>query len=113
MHANPPDPNDLKATTATLAAVPDALQSPPDAPQRPFTRTVHGDEVADPYRWMADKTDPDLIAYLEAENAWTAQHTAHLAPLVEELYGDLKSRTQQTDMSVPLHVTHTDGTSYW
>ena len=98
---------------ATLAAVPDALQSPPDAPRRPFTRTVHGDAVDDPYHWMADKTDPELLEYLAAENAWTEQHTAHLEPLAEELYGDLKARTKQTDMSVPLHVTHTDGTSYW
>lgn len=113
MHANSPYPNGRLATAATLTAVPDALQSPPDAPQRPFTRTVHGDEVSDPYRWMADKSDPELIAYLEAENDWTKQHTAHLDPLVEDLYGDLKARTQQTDMSVPLHVTHTDGSSYW
>ena len=54
---------------ATLAAVPDALQSPPDAPRRPFTRTVHGDAVDDPYHWMADKTDPELLEYLAAENA--------------------------------------------
>ena len=112
-HAERPDPNDRLATPASLAAVPDALQNPPCAPRRPFTRTVHGDVVEDPYHWMADKTDPDLIAHLEAENAWTDQRTAHLEPLVEELYGDLKARTQQTDMSVPLHVTHTDGRSYW
>ena len=98
---------------ATLTAVPDALQTPPDAPQRAFTRTVHGDAVNDPYHWMADKTDPEFLAYLKAENAWTDQHTAHLEPLVEELYGDLKARTRQTDMSVPTHITHTDGTSYW
>ena len=89
------------------------MQTAPDAPQRPFTRTVHGDVVEDPYRWMADKADPDLLAYLDAENAWTEAHTGHLAPLVEELYEDIKARTKQTDMSVPLHVTHTDGSSYW
>ena len=89
------------------------MTSAPDAPQRPFTRTVHGDEVADPYRWMADKTDPELLAYLEAENAWTATHTEHLAPLADELYEDIRARTKQTDMSVPLHVTHTDGSAYW
>ncbi len=93
--------------------MPESKLTPPDAPQRPFTRTFHGDAVADPYHWMADKTDPELIAYLEAENAYTDQETAHLAPLTEAIYDDLKARTKQTDLSVPTHVTHTDGTSYW
>ncbi|HHU38533.1 MAG TPA: S9 family peptidase [Propionibacterium sp.] len=101
-----------RATPATLAAVPDSVPLP-DAPQRPFTRTVHGDAVEDPYRWMADKTDPELIAYLEAENAWTDAHTGHLAPLADELYEDIRARTKQTDMSVPLHVRHTDGSAFW
>lgn len=62
---------------------------------------------------MADKSDPELRAYLEAENAHTDAATAHLAGLAEELYGDLVARTRETDLSVPLHVTHTDGASYW
>ena len=100
-------------TAATLAGVPDTTLTAPDAPQRPFTRTVHGDAVADPYHWMADKTDPELIAYLEAENAYTDQETADLGGLTQAIYGELKARTQQTDLSVPSHVTHTDGSSYW
>ncbi|MFP5415757.1 MAG: S9 family peptidase [Actinomycetes bacterium] len=87
--------------------------SPPDAPQRPHTRVHHGDVVEDPYHWMADKSDPELLAYLEAENAWTDARAAHLAPLAEEFYEDLRARTRQTDLSVPVHVTHTDATSYW
>lgn len=62
---------------------------------------------------MADKSDPELRAYLEAENAHTDAMTAHLGGLAEEFYGDMLARTRQTDLSVPLHVTHTDGTSYW
>lgn len=93
--------------------MPEPTLKQPDAPQRPFTRVVHGDSVEDAYHWMADKADPALIAYLEAENAWTAAHTDHLVPLAEELYSDIKARTKQTDMSVPLHVTHTDGSSFW
>lgn len=98
---------------ATLSAVPEPTLTQPDAPQRPFTRVVHDDTVEDAYHWMADKADPELLAYLEAENAWTAAHTGHLAPLADELYEDIKARTKQTDMSVPLHVTHTDGSSFW
>lgn len=93
--------------------MPDTVPSPPDAPRRPFTRVHHGDVVEDPYHWMADKADPEFVAYLAAENAFTEASTAHLAGLREELYGDLAARTLQTDLSVPLHVTHTDGTSYW
>lgn len=98
---------------ATLSAVPDSPLTAPDAPQRPYVREVHGDAVADPYHWMADKTDPDFVAYLEAENAWADAATAHLDALREELYGDIAARTKQTDLSVPLHVKHSDGTAYW
>ncbi|MDO5535061.1 MAG: S9 family peptidase [Propionibacteriaceae bacterium] len=92
--------------------MPDALQ-PPVAPRRPFTRTVHGDAVEDPYAWMADKSDPELLAHLEAENSWTERHTGHLAALTDTFYADIRARTQQTDMSVPLHVSHSDGSAYW
>ena len=93
--------------------MPDAPLSAPDAPTRPFRREVHGDVVEDPYHWMADKADSALLAYLEAENAWTQAQTAHLTPLVDELFEDIKARTKQTDLSVPTHVTHTDGSHYW
>ena len=93
--------------------MPDSPLTPPRAPQRPFTRTFHGDAVSDPFHWMADKTDPELLAYLAAENAYTEEQTAHLEPLTEAIYQELKGRTKQTDLSVPSHVTHTDGTSYW
>nr|WP_269779194.1 S9 family peptidase [Propioniciclava soli] len=86
---------------------------PPRAPQRPFTRLVHGDAVEDPYHWMADKTDPAFTTHLEAENAYADALTAHLSDLREELYEDISARTKQTDLSVPLHVAHSDGTAYW
>lgn len=99
--------------TDRLARVPESNLTPPRAPKRPYTRTFHDDPVEDPYHWMADKSDPELLAFLEAQNAYTEQETAHLGPLAEALYGDLKARTKETDLSVPSHVTHTDGTSYW
>ena len=43
---------------------------PPRAPRRAFERTHHGLRVSDPYAWMRDREDPELIAYLEAENAY-------------------------------------------
>jgi oligopeptidase B len=67
----------------------------------PVERTYHGDTVVDEYAWLADKDDPDTIAYLKAENAYTDAATAHLAALRERAFGEIKARTQETDLSVP------------
>lgn len=76
--------------------------SPPTAPRRPFVREHHGDRVEDPYAWMTDLEDPELLAHLEAENAWAEERTAHLAPLRERLFGEIRSRVKETDLSVPV-----------
>ncbi len=67
----------------------------------PAERTHHGDTVIDEYAWLADKDDPDTVAYLEAENAFTQARTEHLKPLQETLFQEIKGRTQETDLSVP------------
>jgi len=82
--------------------VPDAPLTPPEAPRRPSSRTLHGDTVADDFAWMADRDDPELRAYLEAENAYAAAMTSHLAPLVDEVFGEIRARTKETDLSVPV-----------
>ncbi|MFY1697217.1 MULTISPECIES: S9 family peptidase [unclassified Solwaraspora] len=74
---------------------------PPAAKRVPTERTHHGDTVIDEYAWLAVKDDPDTIAYLEAENAYTEGATAHLAALRETLFAETKRRTQETDLSVP------------
>jgi len=71
------------------------------APKRPIERTHHGDTFVDDYEWLRDKTSPDTIAYLEAENAYTKARTAHLATLREQIFDEIKLRTQETDLSVP------------
>jgi oligopeptidase B len=68
----------------------------------PHERTHHGDTVVDEYFWLADKADPDTAAYLRAENSHTAERTAHLSGLRDTLFGEIKSRTQETDLSVPV-----------
>lgn len=75
---------------------------PPTAAQRPVQRTHHGDTVVDEYEWLRDKDDPATLAHLEAENAWTDQQTAHLADLRETIFGEIKARTRETDLSVPV-----------
>jgi oligopeptidase B len=74
---------------------------PRPAKQIPFERTHHGETVIDHYEWLRDKDDPEVIAFLEKQNEYTAARTAELAELRADIYGEIKSRTQETDMSVP------------
>ncbi|MGE9783995.1 S9 family peptidase [Janibacter sp. G368] len=76
--------------------------SPPVAAQKPWTRRHHGDDVADPYEWLRDGEDPQVIAHLEAENAYAEGTTAHLAPLRQAIFDEIKHRTLETDLSVPV-----------
>ncbi|WP_037178402.1 S9 family peptidase [Rhodococcus sp. UNC363MFTsu5.1] len=73
----------------------------PVAKKVPLERTHHGDTFVDNYEWLREKDDPEVRAYLEAENAYTEQQTEHLAPLREKIFQEIKSRTQETDLSVP------------
>src|SRR5215470_13055112 len=74
---------------------------PPVAPRIRTERTYHGDTVIDDYAWLADKDNPETIAYLEAENAYTDAMTAGQAGLRETIFGEIKGRTKETDLSVP------------
>jgi oligopeptidase B len=67
----------------------------------PHERQHHGDTVVDEYFWLSDREDPDTIGYLTAENTYTEAVTGHLAPLRETVFNEIKSRTQETDLSVP------------
>jgi oligopeptidase B len=75
--------------------------TPPIARRVPTERTHHGDTVTDDFAWLAAKDDPRTITYLDAENAYTEQATAHLAALRDTLFEETKARTQETDLSVP------------
>ena len=74
----------------------------PTAKQVPHQRTFHSDTVTDEYAWLADKSDPDTIAYLEAENAYTEAATADLTGLRDQVFEEIKARTQESDLSVPV-----------
>ncbi|OOK70499.1 prolyl oligopeptidase, N-terminal beta-propeller domain protein [Mycobacterium kansasii] len=75
--------------------------APPLAKRAETRREHHGDVFVDPYEWLRDKDDPEVIAYLEAENAYTDQATAHLEPLRRKIFDEIKARTKETDLSVP------------
>lgn len=85
------------------ASVPasDTAAKPPVADVRPVVRAHHGDRFEDRYEWLRAKDDADVIAHLEAENAYTEQRTAHLAGLRERIFEEIKGRTRETDLSVP------------
>ncbi|NCG18133.1 MAG: prolyl oligopeptidase family serine peptidase [Rhodobacterales bacterium] len=80
----------------------------PNAPVRPHLHTEHDVERVDPWFWMRDRKDPQLMAYLEAENAYTEAQVADLQPLSDPLFAEMKGRIQETDSSAPVR----DG-NYW
>jgi len=77
---------------------------PPVAARRPVTAVHHGHERTDDYEWLREKDNPEVIAHLEAENAYTQERTAHLAELRQQIFDEIKSRTLETDLSVPTRM---------
>lgn len=72
-------------------------------PQRkPVSRVHHGNEFVDPYAWLADGDDPEVLAHLQAENAYSADRLSHMGKLRDEIFNEIKGQTQETDMSVPV-----------
>ncbi len=90
-----------------------AAPVPPHAPRHPETRSHHGRTFLDPYAWMRDKDDPQLLALLESENAYAEAITADQAELRQSIYDDLDARTRQTDLSVPEFVRHPGLGEFW
>jgi oligopeptidase B len=74
---------------------------PPIAAQRSEELLTHGDRRVDPYYWLRDRDNPEVIDYLEAENAYTEAQMAHTEALQQTLYDEMLGRIQETDLSVP------------
>ena len=64
--------------------------------------TAHGDERSDDWYWLRDRDDPEVIAYLEAENAYADAMLAPLLPLRDRIFEEIKARVQETDESAPV-----------
>jgi oligopeptidase B len=79
---------------------PDAPE-PPVAPRRPHVLEKHGDRRVDDWYWLRNRDDPEVIAYLEAENAYTEAVLAHTKELRERLFQEIKGRIQETDSTAP------------
>jgi oligopeptidase B len=87
---------------APVAAAPTPRIEPPVAARKDHTMTWHGETVNDPYFWLREKTNPEVIRYLEAENAYTEAQTGKEKAFGETLYAEILGRIQQTDLSVPV-----------
>jgi oligopeptidase B len=86
---------------------PASLSAPPQAEQRPYSYERHGVTIEDPWHWIRDQKypevdDPDVLAYLHAENdyfkGWAKQHQA----LLDQLFEEMKGRIKEDDSSVPI-----------
>ncbi|GAB7068196.1 S9 family peptidase [Mycobacterium hodleri] len=75
--------------------------TPPIAKRVEHRREHHGDVFVDHYEWLRDKSDPEVIAYLEAENAYADEQSEYLEPLRQKIFDEIKARTKETDLSVP------------
>ncbi len=78
-----------------------SVAKPPVAKKEAKITALHGEERLDNYAWLCDKKSPEVIAYLEAENAYTAAVMKPTEDLQKALYGEFLSRIKQTDLSVP------------
>ncbi|MBS1798881.1 MAG: S9 family peptidase [Acidobacteria bacterium] len=74
---------------------------PPVARREPTPTTLHGQTLEDDYRWMRDKGSPEVTAYLEAENAYTAAVMKPTEEFQTKLYAEMLSHIKETDESVP------------
>ena len=84
-----------------------AQMNPPIAAKRPHSFTHHGITVEDPYNWLKDPgyptvDDADVLAYLNAENAYFEAEMAPITGLKDKIYAELQGRVKQDDASVPV-----------
>ncbi len=76
--------------------------APPAARRRDKVLTAHGKDRIDPWYWLRDRDDPEVRAYLDAENAYADARLSATAPLRERIYSEILERIEETDMTVPV-----------
>src|SRR5712664_1847039 len=96
------------SNVATSRFTPDSERpstpEPPIARRQPVEHVIHGDRRVDDYAWLRDKTNPEVISYLNAENAYTDAILRDTGPFQEKLYQEMLGRILQTDLSVPYRL---------
>jgi oligopeptidase B len=82
--------------------------SPPVAKQKPDADTIYGDIYIDNYSWLEQRDDPEVIAYLKAENKYTEEMMEHTQDLQKKLFDETIGRIKETDLTVPYKIDN-----YW
>src|SRR5277367_6013146 len=77
---------------------------PPIAARKPIDHVIHGDSRIDNYGWLREKSDPEVLAYLNAENAYIDAVLQPTEAFQENLYQEMLGRILQTDLSVPYRL---------
>jgi oligopeptidase B len=90
--------------SANISSKSPRAPSPPVARREPMEFEIHGDRRIDHYAWLREKENPEVIAYLNAENAHTDAFMRPTEALQESLYQEMLGRIQQTDLSVPYRL---------
>src|SRR5712664_875248 len=98
-----PDAN-LATSSFTSDSQISGTPQPPVARRQPVEHVVHGDRLVDDYAWLRHKENPEVIAYLNAENAYTDAILKPTEPFQEKLYQEMLGRLLQTDLSVPYRL---------
>jgi oligopeptidase B len=78
-----------------------SLPAPPVAKKAPKTTEIHGQKLVDNYYWLRDKKNPEVKAYLDAENAYTDAVMKPTETLQKKLYDEMLGRIKETDVEVP------------
>ncbi len=77
------------------------IPEPPVAEKIPKELTIHGDTRVDDYYWLNERDNPQVIDYLNAENAYKNAVMKHTESFQKKLYDEIVGRIKKTDMSVP------------
>jgi oligopeptidase B len=86
------------------------LPQPPIARRVPRVSTIHGETRIDDYFWLRNREDPEVLAYLEAENRYTNAVMRPTDALRDRLYAEMRARIKESDLSVPERL---DGWLYY
>ena len=95
---------DIATPSVTHDSADTRAPQPPFARREPVEHILHGDRRVDHYAWLREKENPEVIAYLNAENAYTDAVLHDTAPFQEKLYQEMLGRILQTDLSVPYRL---------
>src|SRR4029453_9714169 len=91
-------------TPTLVGQVAGVAAQPPVARKVAHETTIHGRTLKDDYFWLREKSNPDVIKHLEAENAYTEAVMAPTKALQQSLYDEILGRIKQTDLSVPTRI---------